>query len=148
MRYTFAVGTLVLLTGFLTPTARAQDTPREVRGVWGTYIRLLRVNDATSAVAEQLADIGERVRFRDGKMRLPDEDNEVAFKTEFGEGTIDLTTPGKNGRKYLAIYRIEDGVLTIVINCGTARPASFTETGSNEITLLMRRPADAPDDDN
>jgi uncharacterized protein (TIGR03067 family) len=139
--YIVTVG--LLASAALGHTHQSSTIPKELKGVWVIGYRAYEPSPATNEAANLLNQLGAKVEFKGGKLEAADKNRAGNYLlVEFGSAgklkSIDLKAPGKGKQVLRGIYRLENGLLTIAVGVGGARPQSF-EKKADRILLLMKR---------
>ncbi len=113
-----------------------------LQGRWTVAHRYYTPSDTTKDVAKQLTDLGGEVEIADGKLKASDpEKGGYHFVITLHPSTtpkgIDLKVPNED-KTLLAIYSVEDNVLTIDVATGSSRPTEFRDP-EKQVMLVLRR---------
>jgi uncharacterized protein (TIGR03067 family) len=103
------------------------------------YYKPTKVN---ADLSKLLADLGHTVEIKDGKLTSLDADKAgfhllADFDPTQKPKSVDLTIPGKKKQVLLAIYRLEDDVLSISVGAGNIRPELFMNP-EEQVMLVLK----------
>ena len=144
MRFLGSVVTVALLSSLTFGQAPdKKHVPKSLRGVWVVTHRAYQPSDATQAAGDILTKLGFKVEFKPGQVKALDDGAagyslQVEFAPTESPKQIDFTVPD-TGKVLRGIYRLEDGVLNILVGPGDDRPGSFSNT-ADQILLVLKRP--------
>jgi uncharacterized protein (TIGR03067 family) len=151
MRFTRSLAAVTLLL-FGVTLARADDAapvPTNLDGQWLVAHRAYEPSDTNQPVADLLTGLGYKVQIAGGKLLALDDDKVGTYLSVTLDATatppaIDLTVPGTNGRVLHGIYRLEDGVLSVAVGVGDARPTDFSISADQVLMVLKQVPQPLP----